>query len=66
MRNLRKLALIAFATSAVATIAQDVFKPADFNVTKALIDNGFNVSAMPGLSNLVERSSLEGCSIAVS
>ncbi|EUC28667.1 hypothetical protein COCCADRAFT_40846 [Bipolaris zeicola 26-R-13] len=64
MRNLRKLALIAFATSAVATIAQDVFKPADFNVTKALIDNGFNVSAMPGLSNLVERSSLEGCSIA--
>lgn len=55
-RDLHKITLIALATSGVATIAQDVFEPANFNVTKALIDNGFNVSAIPGLSNLVERS----------
>ncbi|KAJ6199810.1 hypothetical protein J3E72DRAFT_437921 [Bipolaris maydis] len=54
-----KITLIALATSGVATIAQDIFEPANFNVTKALIDNGFNVSAIPGLSNL-----LNGCSIA--
>lgn len=41
------------------------FEPADFNVTEALIANGVNVSAIPQLSGLVERSALSGCSIAV-
>ena len=43
-----------------------VFEPADFNVTEALIANGVNVSAIPQLSALVERTFLSGCSIAVS
>ncbi|KAI4672235.1 hypothetical protein J4E85_009603 [Alternaria conjuncta] len=42
------------------------FEPADFNVTEALIANGVNVSAIPQLSGLVERSALSGCSIACS
>jgi hypothetical protein len=41
------------------------FEPADFNVTEALIANGVNVSAIPQLSGLVERTSPSGCSIAV-
>ncbi|KAJ6205580.1 hypothetical protein PSV09DRAFT_2409770 [Bipolaris maydis] len=36
----------------------DIFEPANFNVTKALIDNGFNVSAIPGLSNLCDSLNL--------
>ena len=42
------------------------FEPADFNITEALVDKGVNVSAIPGLSDLAERSSTDGCSIAVS
>jgi hypothetical protein len=42
-----------------------VFEPADFNVTEALIANGVNVTALPQLSSLVERTSLFSCSIAV-
>ena len=38
----------------------------DFNVTEALIANGINVSALPELGPLVERSTFNGCSIAVS
>lgn len=46
-------------------LSQDVFEPADFNVTEALLDNGVNVSAIPDLAGLAERSLLSGCSIAV-
>lgn len=42
------------------------FEPADFNVTKALLNNGVDVSAIPDLSGLPERSTLNSCSIAVS
>jgi hypothetical protein len=42
------------------------FEPADFNVTEALLDNGVNVSALPDLSGLAERSALSACSLAVS
>jgi hypothetical protein len=41
------------------------FEPVDFNVTEALIANGVNVSAIPQLPDLVERTSPSGCSIAV-
>ncbi|KAF2821970.1 FAD-binding domain-containing protein [Ophiobolus disseminans] len=44
---------------------QDVFEPAEFNVTEALLDNGVNVSAIPDLAGLAERSLLSGCSIAL-
>ncbi|KAI8933444.1 hypothetical protein NX059_010058 [Plenodomus lindquistii] len=43
-----------------------VFESADFNVTEALIGNGVNVSAIPQLAGLVDRTSLSGCSIACS
>lgn len=46
--------------------AQDVFEPVDFNVTQALLDNGVNVSAIPDLAGLAERSLSSGCSVAVS
>lgn len=44
----------------------DVFEAPDFNITEALLDNGVNVSAIPELAGLVERTLLSGCSIAVS
>ncbi|OAL43971.1 FAD binding domain-containing protein [Pyrenochaeta sp. DS3sAY3a] len=47
-----------------ATALANSFEPSDFNVTEALVDNGVNISAIPGLAGLVERSSLSGCSIA--
>jgi len=50
----------------VGASAQDTFEAPDFNVTEALIQNGVNVSAMPELAGLAIRSSLSGCSIAVS
>jgi hypothetical protein len=52
----------------VATVSArttSVFEPTDFNVTKALISNGVDVSAIPELATLSERSALKGCSIAV-
>ena len=57
--------LAPIAVFSVAAISS-TFEPADFNVTKALLDNGVNVTAIPGLAELVERSSSSACSIAVS
>jgi hypothetical protein len=62
MRLFSPLLLVA---SAVSVLAQ-TFEPADFNVTEALLDQGVNVSAIPGLLELAERSSTAGCAIAVS
>jgi hypothetical protein len=42
------------------------FEAADFNITEALATNGINVSALPQLAPLVERSPLSGCLVAVS
>ncbi|POS75634.1 hypothetical protein DHEL01_v205976 [Diaporthe helianthi] len=36
----------------------------DFNVTQALIEQGFNISAIPALATLTGRSSLSACSTA--
>lgn len=41
------------------------FEVPDFNVTEALLANGINVSALPELAPLVERTLASGCSIAV-
>jgi hypothetical protein len=54
------------ALVAAVSAQTDVFEPADFNVTKALIANGVNVSAIPELAKLTERTLLSGCSVAVS
>jgi hypothetical protein len=54
-----------FATLA-SLVASQTFEAPDFNVTEALIDQGVNVSALPELAGLVERSSNSACNIAVS
>lgn len=56
-------ALGAFATGVFAQ--EGIFETAEFNITVALIENGVNVSAIPELASLAERSLLSGCSIAV-
>ena len=61
MRFSSPLALAAFAGVA---LSQD-FEPADFNITEALFDQGVNVSALPELADLSQRSSTAGCAIAV-
>jgi hypothetical protein len=43
----------------------DEFEAPDFNITDALLANGINVSALPELAPLVERTLTSGCSIAV-
>ncbi|CAG5161875.1 uncharacterized protein ALTATR162_LOCUS6114 [Alternaria atra] len=55
---------IPSAALVAGAVSQATFEPADFNVTEALLDNGVNVSAIPELAPLVERSLLSGCSIA--
>ncbi len=57
--------MLALATS-VLVRAQSTFESADFNATEALVDLGINVTALPDLAQLSERSSTAGCSIAVS
>lgn len=41
------------------------FETPTFNITEALLANGINVSALPELAPLVERTLSSGCSIAV-
>lgn len=63
---MRVPSLVSLGLMPTAILAQDVFEPADFNVTEALLDNGVNVSAIPELSGLGARSLLNGCSVTVS
>jgi hypothetical protein len=56
---------ITFGLLATGVLSQ-AFEPTNFNITEALLDNGVNVSAIPELAPLVERSLLNGCSMAVS
>ncbi|KAA8613684.1 hypothetical protein PtrSN002B_009750 [Pyrenophora tritici-repentis] len=63
MRFFQKYSLGVLVLAA-SVLSQDIFEPSDFNVTKALIQNGVNVSAITELAGLVVRSSLKGCSIA--
>jgi hypothetical protein len=58
---------VAASISAFATgVLGSTFEPADFNVTEALLNDGVDVTAIPGLAGLAERSSSGACSIAVS
>ncbi|RVX75582.1 hypothetical protein B0A52_00935 [Exophiala mesophila] len=52
------------ATTTCSVVAQDNFEPIDFNITEALELQGVNVSALPELAALEERSSTVGCTIA--
>lgn len=64
--NMRVASIVSLGITPAGIWAQDVFEPPDFNVTEALLNNGVNVSAIPDLAGLVERSLSSGCSIAVS
>ncbi|KAI4713811.1 hypothetical protein J4E89_001259 [Alternaria sp. Ai002NY15] len=56
---------IATSTSAFAAcVLASGFEPDDFNVTKALLNNGFDVTGISGLAVLAERSSSSACSLA--
>ena len=57
MKLFHQVCVCALAVAAGAS-TQDVFEPADFNVTEALIDNGINVPTIPELAGLAARSSL--------
>jgi hypothetical protein len=63
---MRVASLVPSSILVVGALAQSTFEPADFNVTQALLDKGVNISSIPQLEGLVERSSSSGCSIAVS
>jgi hypothetical protein len=56
----------ALTAGALAQSNANTFEKADFNITEALISNGVDVSAIPELSGLVERTlDLSPCAIAV-
>lgn len=57
---------LSLLVASAATVLGQTFEPADFNITEALLEQGVNVSAIPKLSELAERSTTAGCSIAVS
>ena len=59
------LSSLGFAATVVYAQTGE-FEAPDFNITQALIANGINVLALPELAPLIDRSSLGGCSIAVS
>ncbi|KAF2133808.1 FAD-binding domain-containing protein [Dothidotthia symphoricarpi CBS 119687] len=61
---MRVALILSLGTSATLSLAQDGFEPADFNVTEALFQNGVNVSAIPELAPLSQRSLSNPCSIA--
>jgi hypothetical protein len=63
LTDIMRLVLLA---SFVASVASQAFESADFNVMEALIAQGVNITALPQLSELVERSSDVGCKVAVS
>ncbi|KAI4615728.1 hypothetical protein J4E80_006144 [Alternaria sp. BMP 0032] len=55
---------VSSAALVAGVVSQATFEPADFDVTEALLKNGVDVSALPELAPLAERSLLDGCSIA--
>lgn len=61
------VSIVALTAGALAQSSGNTFEKADFNITEALIGNGVDVSAIPELSGLVERTlDLSPCAIAVS
>lgn len=57
-----KLAIASLSPLALAMVLES----ADFDVTQALTEQGFNVSAIPALTTITGGTSLSACSIAVS
>jgi hypothetical protein len=64
--DMRVSSILSLGFMPAGIIAQDVFEPADFNVTEALLANGIDVSALPGLPDPKARTAVDSCSITVS
>lgn len=62
--GITKLMFAASISAFAAGVLGSTFEPVDFNVTEALLANGLDVTAIPGLAGLVERSSSGACSTA--
>lgn len=60
------VSLSAVVAGGLAQSSGATFEAPDFNVTEALVDAGVNVSDIPELAGLAQRSSLGACKIAVS
>jgi hypothetical protein len=60
-----KLSVVASLYTLIAVLSASSFEPADFNVTEALIKNGVDVASVPGLGDLLKRSSAGNCGVAV-
>lgn len=58
--------LLSVLGSVVGTAVAQTFEPVDFNVTEGLLDLGIDVTQLPELSDLVERSTNSHCAAAVS
>jgi hypothetical protein len=63
---MKLFSISAIAALTASSVAQDLFETPDFNVTEALVEQGVNVSTLPELAGLSQRSSDLACSIAVS
>ena len=63
---MKLFSVAAIAALTASSVAQDSFETPDFNVTEALVEQGVNLTALPELAGLAERSSDLACSIAVS
>ncbi|KAJ4400379.1 hypothetical protein N0V91_008735 [Didymella pomorum] len=56
--------ITAIAALTASGVVRDLFETPDFNVTEALVEQGVNLTALPELAGLAERSSDLACSIA--
>ena len=65
MRISTVVPVLAWDWVAGASAQTGEFEAPDFNITEALLANGVNVSALPELAPLVERTLSSGCAIAV-
>lgn len=66
MRHAIFVSLSALVARGLAQNSDSTFETPDFNVTEALVDAGVNVTDIPELAGLSQRSSLGACKIAVS
>lgn len=57
---------LVFLSSFIAFAASQIFESENFNITDALVSQGVDISALPQLNAISERSPHAACSIAVS
>ncbi|KAF2127003.1 FAD-binding domain-containing protein [Dothidotthia symphoricarpi CBS 119687] len=58
---MRSFLTITLGFISAGVLAQEAFEQPDFNVTRALLNNGVDISVIPELAGSVERSSVSSC-----